>query len=60
MRRNKRNASINGMLLLIVILVNAAILKHGYIADEHWYWLLLPMLPLTVLSFKKVVEKKHS
>lgn len=50
MKRNHPRGSENGIILLMVVLINVIILKQAYIVNENWYWLLPFMLPVLIAT----------
>lgn len=40
----------NALILLIVVLLNAAIVKHAYMANADWYYALLISIPLLLVA----------
>ena len=53
MMRNHKQVSINGVMLLILTLINVAIVKTAYTVNEKWYWALLIFIPLLLVAIKK-------
>lgn len=43
---NRKNISRNGMILSVIVLINAVILEHAFTINERWYWALIFTLPL--------------
>lgn len=52
--------SISGMIVLIIILMNAIIMNHAYINNANMYWGLIVTLPLLVLAVYDRWQKKHA
>jgi len=60
MKRNHPHGSENGIILLMVVLINAIILKQAYIENENWYWLLPFILPVLIVAIiRQRVEIMH-
>jgi hypothetical protein len=57
MQGNPQQVSLGGASIRFLFLLNAIILKQGFIASEKWYWLLSITLPLmiaaVIASYKK-------
>jgi hypothetical protein len=62
MIQDRTAISANALAINIMILVNVVILRHAFIADKNWYWILTITLPLFLLSVlnarKKTLKKK--
>jgi len=48
--KESKPISIKGMILFIVVLLNAIILRNGLIISDRWYWGLLVTIPLFVIA----------
>jgi len=57
MQGNQQQVSLSGASISFLFLLNAIILKQGFIANGKWYWLLSITLPLMIAaiiaSYKK-------
>ncbi len=60
MIRNHKEVSISGMIVLFVVLLNAAILKAAFTGNENWYWALIVSVPLLLIALKDRFQKKHA
>ena len=60
MIRNRKEISISGMIVLFVVLLNAAILKAAFTGNENWYWALIVSVPLLLIALKDRFQKKHA
>src|SRR5690349_4215026 len=60
MIRNRKEISISGMIVLFVVLLNAAILKAAFTGNGNWYWALIVSVPLLVIAIKDRLQKKHA
>ena len=62
MKRSKinRGVSISGMILMILVLLNAIIINHAYIHNANKYWALIISLPLLLLAVYDRLQKKHA
>ena len=59
MQRNHPVVSVSGIVVLLLVLSNAIVLKHGFVSDGSWYKLLyvtLPLLLLSLISFRKKIS----
>ncbi|MCB0708345.1 MAG: FMN-binding glutamate synthase family protein [Chitinophagaceae bacterium] len=52
--------SISGMIVLIIVLLNAIIINHAYINNANMYWALIVTLPLLMLAIYDRWQKKHA
>lgn len=53
-QRNQRRVSTHGVILLLLILLNAIILKYGYIINQQLYWWLIVSVPLLLAAIYKI------
>ncbi|MBL0337436.1 MAG: FMN-binding glutamate synthase family protein [Chitinophagaceae bacterium] len=60
MSRNQKSVSASGVIILIIVLLNAIILKTAYINNADYYWALLILLPLLLLAIYNIKQKKHA
>jgi len=58
MIRNKKPASFSGMIVLILVFINAVILKTALITSEKWYCGLVISLPLLIIALRDTRRKK--
>lgn len=58
MIQDRTAISANGLTINIMILVNVVILRHAFIADKSWYWMLGISLPLLLLGVFTGGKKK--
>jgi hypothetical protein len=58
MIQDRTAISANGLIINIMILVNVVILRHAFIANKSWYWMLIGSLPLLLLSVFSAGRKK--
>jgi len=59
MIRNKKPASFSGMIVLILVFINAVILKTAFLTSEKWYCGLIIFLPLLIIALRDTRQKKH-
>lgn len=63
---NTQCVNINGMLAVVLVLMNAVILETALVKNADWYnvlWLTLPLLAVTIYQSKKKklpVAKSHA
>lgn len=57
---NQRYVPVNGLIIIILILVNAVILREAFTGSGKWYWALLLTMPLLLLAIKNVQQRKHA
>lgn len=50
----------SGIIILFLILLNAIVIRTGYTGSEKWYWALIITLPLLLLVFLNIRQKKHA
>ncbi len=60
MSRNQQPVSASGIIILMLVFINAIVVKSAYIDNPGYYWALLITLPLLVLAIYNVTQKKHS
>lgn len=59
MSKAKENVSVSGLIIFILIMINAVVLKIGFITNEKGYWALVATLPLLLLAIFDVHQKKN-
>lgn len=60
MSRNQKSVSASGLIILIIVLLNAIVLKTAYINNHNYYWALIITLPLLLLAIHNIKQKKHA
>jgi hypothetical protein len=60
MAKNQRLNPTGRMIILPLVLLNAIIIKQGFIGSENWWWLLLLSIPLLLLGMMKKPKRKPS
>ncbi len=58
MTRNKETVPVSGMLLVLLVIVNALVLRAGLTRNSGWYWVLCITLPL-LLTVTRNARKKQ-
>lgn len=60
MIRNDRQVSIGGMIITVIVLLNAIVLKSSFEGNDNNYWWLAITLPLLIIALFDVFQKKHA
>ena len=60
MSHKKKNVSLSGTIILLLVFLNAFILKVSFIHNENLYWALVVTLPLLLIAILDVRQKKHA
>jgi len=60
MVQGQDRASVRGIILTILIILNIIIVKVAYLGNESWYWALWLTLPLLLLAIRDTRQKKHA
>jgi len=60
MIKDRKQVSFSRMVVLLLLLVNAVILKIAFTGNSNWYWALLIFVPLLLLAIINVRQKKHA
>jgi len=58
MSRNQEKVSANGIVILILVMLNVIILKTAFIHDAQIYWGLAITLPLLLIAIFDTIKKK--
>jgi len=58
MSRNQEKVSANGIVILILVMLNTIILKTAFINDAQIYWGLVITLPLLLIAIFDTIKKK--
>lgn len=56
--RNKPIIPVNGIVVLLLILLNVVIMKEAYTTNANWYWALVITLPLLLLVILRLKQAK--
>jgi hypothetical protein len=59
MPEKDKKLSINGGSMLLLVFLNALILKNGFISDSGWYTLLIFSVPLLFFAFNADKKEKE-
>ena len=51
MSRDHQKISKNGIIITLLILLNAIVLEQGLISNEKWYWALIITIPALFIFF---------
>ena len=57
MERNQKHNSLSSIILLVLVFVNAIVLRTAYTVNEKWYWALLVTLPLLLIAIRDSSEE---
>jgi glutamate synthase domain-containing protein 2 len=60
MSHKKKNVSFSGTIILLLVFLNAFILKVSFIHNQNLYWALVVTLPLLLVAVFDVRQKKHA
>ena len=60
MIQSRKAISVSGMIISLVVLLNAVILKAAFTGTGAWYWALLISVPLLLIAIRDVFQKKHA
>src|SRR5688572_25148784 len=52
--------SASGMIMILLVLLNAIAIGEAYTGNEIWYWPLIITLPLLLLAIVNIRQKKHA
>ena len=58
MIRNREKVSVGNLIILILVLLNAVILKAAYSGSDNWYWALIATAPLLFIAIRDRLQKK--
>lgn len=59
MLHNERNISVSKNIILLLVFLNAFILKVAFIRDESWYFGLIVTFPLLLVAMYNIHQRKH-
>ena len=60
MLKNENHVSASNLIILVLVLVNAVILKIGFTKNENLYIALIFTMPLLFLAIYDVKQKRHA
>ncbi|HEU4632832.1 MAG TPA: FMN-binding glutamate synthase family protein [Flavisolibacter sp.] len=60
MIRSRKEISISGIIVLLVVLLNAVVLRTAFSVNGNWYWALLLTMPMLLIAIKDISQKKHA
>lgn len=60
MASNNKAYSVSGMILLVIVLLNAVILSHAFSKNPAWYNGLYFTIPFLLLAIYDLLQKKHA
>lgn len=59
MLHKEKNVSVSGSIILLLVFLNAFILKFAFTRNESWYFGLIVTLPLLLVAIYNGRQKKH-
>jgi hypothetical protein len=59
MLHNEKNISVRQNLILLLVFLNALILKVAFIWNENWYFGLIVTFPLLLVATYNIHQRKH-
>ena len=60
MLKSKNNVSVGNLIILLLVILNAFIVKMAFIVNEKLYWVVLVTLPLLLIAIYMDYHKKRS
>jgi glutamate synthase domain-containing protein 2 len=60
MTRNHKQVSVGGMIIFILVLLNAVVITAAFVRNEKWYWALLLTMPLLLIALRDIRQQKHA
>ena len=60
MVRYNKSVPTSGIIILILVLINAIAIREGFTGNGKWYWVLILSLPLLLLAIANIRQRKHS
>ena len=58
MTENKEQVPVGGMLLVLLVILNAVVLRAGLTKDAGWYWALCLTVPMLLVVTRNVFKKQ--
>ncbi|WP_346317822.1 hypothetical protein [Chitinophaga sp. YIM B06452] len=58
MTRNKETVPVSGMLLVLLVIINALVLRAGLTRNSGWYWVLCITFPLLLTVTRNACRKQ--
>jgi glutamate synthase domain-containing protein 2 len=59
MSQKNKYSSPSATIILLLVLINALILKVAFVDNSNWYWLMIITLPLLLVAIYDIQQKKH-
>ena len=53
----KKSVSANGIIIFLLVLLSVVVVREGYATNEKWYWVLIVILPLLLVSILNLRQK---
>jgi glutamate synthase domain-containing protein 2 len=60
MIRKQKPVSVSTLILLMLVLANAAVIRTAYAVHANWYWALIITMPLLLLAIRDRKQRKHA
>ena len=60
MSPKENGVSVTETLIILLVFLNALILKFAFVSNENWYWSLIITLPLLLVIILDILQKKHN
>lgn len=58
MTENKENVPVSGMVLVLLVILNAVVLRAGLAKNAGWYWALCLTVPLLLIVSRNACKKQ--
>ncbi|MEO7264593.1 MAG: hypothetical protein ABIW38_06750 [Ferruginibacter sp.] len=59
MSQKEKEVTLNGSILLTFLLLNVIVLRHAFLNNQNWYWVLLILLPCLLIALSYTRQKKN-
>jgi hypothetical protein len=60
MSPKENGVAVTETMIILLVFLNALILKFAFISNENWYWSLIITLPLLLVIIVDIHQKKHN
>lgn len=60
MSRKQKHISVSGLIIAVLVLMNAVIFNAAYTENEKYYWTMLVSVPLLLIAIWDVRQKKQA
>ena len=58
--RYQKLVSAGRLIILLIVLINVIVIRHGYTNNANWYYALIVTMPLLIVAIKNTRQKKHA